>query len=201
MTSQPTKVHADFVKVCPGCGQDNDEQALFCSCGVSLIAVGPTPAGQPAAAIVPAQLLQVSLINLDPVSFSPDGKSVDLPIQDGDYKLGRDMGTYQPDINLKDWAEHGGNPSFCQTDDGRYRAISRHQATINKTDQRITLSPVDGATKMFVWPLGDSGLSAQLAPGQQHLLQNGDVILIGDPFADHRRKAPGVIFRVIFEVS
>jgi hypothetical protein len=188
----------NMVKVCPDCGVSNEFFEAFCvSCQRDLSVVLPFDEDLLNVALVPVQIKQIVLMNLDLVTGQPTNQFVAIPDGAGSYIVGRDFGDDEPNINIKAFSvPYVSNDPTSDKYKQRQRGISREHAVIVRRFNELFIyrSPkANPDVSLKVEKQEVTGMTeAEAVP-----LYDQDVIALGDIFIPGtKNKAPGVIVQV-----
>lgn len=166
---------------CPACGQLNDEQALWCeSCAHSLAGVIPQPiASLP---LVPHFAL------VDPQTLTPTGGTLPLAQPDVALVLGRTWNSVAPDLDLRPWLQ----PYVANG--ARSYGISRRQLVVRRQGRELHILR-EGAATTAIWLGGQRSRTTILPPNGTWRLVSGDLLILGDPWANPQHRAPGLVLQ------
>ncbi len=168
----------DQVLCCPACGHNNDEQALWCAgCLGSLAGVTPQPVAAPP-----------HLERLDAATLQPTGELLAVTQLNTPLVLGRSWNGQAPDLDIHGWL----TPHVAAA--GRQYGVSRRQLVVRHADHTLHITR-EGAATTVIWLGGDRGRTTSLETGRSGQLRPGDVLVLGDPWADPARRAPGLLLR------
>lgn len=186
------------IKVCPDCGHLNSFFEPFCvMCQRELATVDPIDEDDLLVAFNGLPRATIVLVNLTLDDRLPDGKEVCIPDDDGEFVIGRDSGSYVPDINLKDFSvpyisNDRNDPNFNL----RQRGISRSHAVLLRVDNELFVYRHPDATVTL--PVKLDGTEVIVTDASQAVpVLDGSVIELGEIFVPgSRQRAPGVIFAI-----
>jgi hypothetical protein len=197
MSNQPAQ---DFIKVCPDCGTQNEvfeSNCVICYRDLSDVDAFDANLLNVLPQVTPR--ITMTLINLDLVTRQPDGKEFVLPEANGEYVVGRDSGSYVPDINLKSWtipyiSQDPKDPAYKQ----RQRGVSRCHAVLFRYENKLAIYRHPDANSIL--PIKVNG---DLVTGRDvhnvYEIYDGAILEIGDVFAPGTKdKGPGLLIRVQF---